>query len=93
MQFPQDLHLIDLDFQTLALKSGADLRKISEFISSFVQSSKLKHQYGAEVTYQLSPKSVSAFGDLFKRLESTGATIGIESFGIELPGLEDVFLK
>lgn len=53
----------------------------------------LRHHYGAEVTYELSPKSIASFGGLFKRLETVGSSIGVESFGIELPSLEDVFLK
>lgn len=53
----------------------------------------MRHSYGAELSFELSPKQVAMFGQYFRRLEAVDRSIGIESFGIELPNLEDVFLK
>lgn len=66
---------------------------VTQEIKAFVADARLRYQYGQEVTYELGPKSVGSFGNLFTRLELMGNSIGVESFGIELPGLEDVFLK
>lgn len=84
---------IILLFQTIALRESANLKAVTGVINSVVPTAKLRNQYGREVTFELSPKSVSAFGALFQRLETLGGSIGVQSFGIELPGLEDVFLK
>lgn len=72
---------------------SANLAAVTNEIKTFVPDATLKHKYGAEVAYALSPKRIASFGTLFERLEIYGESIGIESFGIELPGLEDVFFK
>lgn len=62
-------------------------------IKSIIPDARLRHSYGAELSFELSPKQVAVFGQYFRRLEAVDRSIGIESFGIELPNLEDVFLK
>lgn len=69
------------------------MEQVSDSIKRYVPDATIKTRYGLEVAYELSPKSVGSFGDLFRSLETTGDSLGIESFGIELPGMESVFLK
>lgn len=66
---------------------------VTKTIHTFLPGAKLRQRYGAEVIYELSPKQVPKFGELFKRLEDVNHDLGIESFGMDLPGLEDVFIK
>ena len=72
---------------------SVNLAAVTKEIKAFVPDATLKHKYGVEVAYALNPKKIASFGSLFERLETKGESIGIESFGIELPGLEDVFFK
>lgn len=78
------------NFQTCALTDGTKIESVTSVISAILPDAKLRHAYGAEVTYELSPSRMAMFGELFKRLETF---TGLESFGIKLPSLEDVFLK
>lgn len=69
------------------------IEKITAAIQTYVPDVRIRSSYGGEVIYQLSPKSIEAFPKLFEHLETVGTEIGLEGFGLELPGMEDVFLK
>ena len=46
-----------------------------------------------EISFQLPKKYSREFPSLFSKLEATKADIGIESFGISITSLEEVFMK
>lgn len=80
-------------FQNCALHEGATIEPVTDMIRKFVPEAKLRDVHGIEYAFDLSPKYLSSFGELFKALESTDSPLGVESYGIELPSLEDVFFK
>lgn len=80
-------------FQTCAIRDGFRIEPLLNLIQKYVPDAILRDNYGMEYHFELNPKYLSAFGELFKRLESSEASLGISSFGIELPTLEEVFLK
>ena len=43
--------------------------------------------------FELSPQHADKFEDLFWKLEAMEKELGVENFGVELPNLEDVFMK
>lgn len=61
-----------------------------DVIRRYVPVATLRDNYGLEYHFDLNPSYLSAFGELFRRLEASDA---VASFGIELPNLEDVFIK
>ncbi len=62
-------------------------------IEKHVPDYKLERFHAKEVSYTLPTKSVNKFHSLFNDLELKGKTCGIESYGISMTTLEEVFLK
>lgn len=79
--------------QTCAFQANANVDQVTREILSIVPDARIRHRYESEISFELSPKWQRSFESLFRRLELVAASIGIDSFGIELPGLEDVFIK
>lgn len=79
--------------QTCAMTENARVDGVTEVIKKYVPDAKIRDSFGQEVAFDLSSQHSSAFGELFKSLEAMETSDGIESFGIELPSLEDVFFK
>lgn len=80
-------------FQICVVRRGSKKRNISALIRKYVPDARIVDSYGQETTYELSPIYASHFERLFKELEDNSSTIGVDSFGIVLPSLEDVFFK
>lgn len=76
----------------------ATVDPVAELIRKYVPDAKLRDSFGQEVAFDLNPQYVKAFGELCRALEDTeeegkAHSHGVESFGIELPSLEEVFFK
>jgi hypothetical protein len=54
---------------------------------------KLERFHAKEVSYTLPTKSVNKFNSLFNQIEKSGKTYGIQSYGVSMTSLEEVFLK
>ncbi len=54
---------------------------------------KLERFHAKEVSYTLPTKSVNKFNSLFNQIEKTGKKYGIQSYGVSMTSLEEVFLK
>ncbi len=48
---------------------------------------------GAELSFQLPMNASAAFPELFARLEADSVPLGIETYGISVTTLEEVFMK
>lgn len=78
---------------TCALTDTGRVETVTEVIHKFVPDARMRDSYGREVAFDLGSQHAATFGPLFKTLEDLDSSQGVESFGIELPSLEDVFFK
>ena len=74
-------------------ESNVSTEKLTEVIQSHVQSAKLEGDISKEIKYILPKSEIDKFEGLFQALEKDTEALGIESFGVSLTTLEDVFLK
>lgn len=49
--------------------------------------------FGAEISYRLPAKDLSQFSKLFLEIDQSQNALGIDSYGISLTTLEEVFLR
>lgn len=49
--------------------------------------------FGAEVSYRLPSKELERFSQLFAEIDKSQDVLGIDSYGISLTTLEEVFLR
>ena len=70
-----------------------DTKKITDVITNQVKNSQIEGDIGKELKYMLPTTEIESFEELFKKLEEKKSELGINSFGISLSSLEEVFLK
>lgn len=77
------------------VKSGSAIStpELTKAIIGQVEGSRLAGDIGKELKYQLPVNKADQFESLFSELEEKKEKYGIESFGISLTTLEEVFLK
>ncbi|XP_077982530.1 phospholipid-transporting ATPase ABCA3-like [Glandiceps talaboti] len=78
---------------TLAKQAECKTGEIDNRISRHVSGSVLRSESGAELSFNLPREGTSAFTELCKDLEDNRSVLGIESFGISVTTLEDVFVQ
>ncbi|KAG1685100.1 ATP-binding cassette sub-family A member 3 [Nymphon striatum] len=71
---------------------NCDVDKLRDMISTYFDT-KLERSSGQEVSFQIEASNVSSFPSLFSDLEKNKVELGIESFGLSVTNMEDVFLK
>lgn len=54
---------------------------------------KVECDVGTELSYQLSDKCSHMFNQIFSELESRSKELGVDSYGVSLTTLEEVFMK
>lgn len=54
---------------------------------------KVEYDVGTELSYQLSDKCSQIFNKIFSELESRSNELGVDSYGVSLTTLEEVFMK
>lgn len=74
-------------------KSQVPTEKITEVIQKHVATGQLEDDISKELKYILPNEEIENFEGLFRELEDNKIEYGIESFGVSLTSLEDVFLK
>jgi ABC-type multidrug transport system ATPase subunit len=72
--------------------SQFDSRSIGKLITSYIPDSKLLTDAGAEISYQLPLSSSSHFQALFDYFDEASIKLGIESYGMSVTTLEEVFI-
>jgi ATP-binding cassette subfamily A (ABC1) protein 3 len=74
--------------------SSVSTEKVTQLIEKHIQGAKLEGDISKELKYVLPTSELPNFENLFKELESIGKSeLGIESYGVSLTTLEDVFLR
>nr|XP_054765010.1 phospholipid-transporting ATPase ABCA3-like [Lytechinus pictus] len=66
---------------------------IQHLIKSKIPNASLESRVGSEIGYILPRESSSTFKDLFTQLEDERGPLGIDSFGVSVTTMEEVFMK
>ena len=69
------------------------VENIMKIIKSHVPQVQLESDVGAELSFALPKEQSAKFENLFSDLERNQEKLGIGSFGVSAPSLEEVFLK
>eukprot|EP00048_Salpingoeca_helianthica_P013325 m.199375 g.199375 ORF g.199375 m.199375 type:complete len:1762 (-) comp15490_c4_seq21:19-5304(-) len=70
-----------------------DVAAVNALVREFVPSAEMTGNVGAELTFVLPRESASRFSALFTRLEQTRVDLGIDSYGVSVTTMEEVFLR
>ncbi|EYC40207.1 hypothetical protein Y032_0625g804 [Ancylostoma ceylanicum] len=74
-------------------RKGNETFIIEKLVKSFVPDSKMSDVNGRQLCFKLPKEAQKSFGDLFQALEEKKQELFIDSFGVSITSLEDVFLK
>ena len=77
----------------IAKKPRCDIDALTAFITEDIPSAKKERSSKREVTYLLPTENKPQFAALFEKLEASRKTLKIESFGMSLTTMEEVFIK
>jgi ATP-binding cassette subfamily A (ABC1) protein 3 len=72
---------------------GCNPEQITELLQDFIPDTKINSHYGAELTYILPEIYAGSFQKMLQQIEDLSEELFIESYGISLTTLEEVFLK
>ncbi|KAJ3354487.1 ATP-binding cassette sub- A member 5 [Entophlyctis luteolus] len=78
---------------TCAKEAGCEDDKVITFVQSFVGSANLSRSVAGELLVQLPQQSIGQFPKLFRALEDKKYELKLESYGVSMSTLEEVFLK
>ena len=67
--------------------------RVEQLVKTFVPDAEQVTDVGAELSFILPSSSTPSFPDLFDRLESDKTGLGIQSFGVSVTTMEEVFMK
>ena len=70
-----------------------DLDAVQDVLAKFVPAADLVNDYEGQVTYNLMSNNASSFGPLFEEIEEKKESLGINTCGLTVTTMEDVFLK
>jgi ATP-binding cassette subfamily A (ABC1) protein 3 len=66
---------------------------VTQYVKKHIPSAKLHSDVGHELSYILPGDQTSKFGSFFKQFEEESGALGVESFGMSLTTMEEVFLR
>eukprot|EP00605_Chrysophyceae_sp_TOSAG23-4_P000940 GSChrysophyteH1.ASY1.ANO1.1040.1 assembled CDS len=72
---------------------GFDEKPVSDLIKKHVDSASMITDVGTELSFQLPFSASSLFPKLFSEIEASMDNLGLESYGISVTTLEEVFIK
>ena len=78
---------------TVVKTPTCDVNSLLAAIKSEIPLTQLVSDEAKEVMFLLPSNQSSKFEGLFKTLETDGNTLGIESFGVSVTTVEDVFIR
>lgn len=73
--------------------AGCDPNQITNILSNYIPGIAVETNVGSELTYVLKEDYVSQFRTIFADIEKKSIQLKIDSFGVSLTTLEEVFLK
>lgn len=74
-------------------KASCDTTKVTEMLRTFIPEIRVETDIGTELSYLLDEQNISVFQSMLQTLEKNSEELNIESYGISLTTLEEVFLK
>lgn len=80
----------------LIINSNSKLKAITNFVKNHIPSAKCISERGHEISFILPHEAIHTFAELFSAVEQAIATksnLGIESYGVSMTTLEEVFLR
>ena len=81
---------------TLTLSTGpgsCSATAVGAAVRSFVREAELLSQHAGELSFRLPFASTASFGPLLRHLAAAQAQLGLQSFGVSLASMEEVFLR
>ena len=72
---------------------STDVKPITNLIQFHVNDAKLQTSAGTEVSYSLPHENSHKFEVLFTEIENRRQKLGIDSYGVSITTMEEVFLK
>ena len=78
---------------TLVKDISCDSSRIEQLVKSFVPEAERVTDVGAELSFILPSSSTPSFPNLFDKLEADKTDLGIQSFGVSITTMEEVFIK
>ena len=73
--------------------SSTNEEVITKLIQSFIKDAKLETSAGTEICYSLPKENSQQFEQLFTEIESKRSELQINSYGVSITTMEEVFLK
>ena len=67
--------------------------RVEQLVKSFVPEAEQVTDVGAELSFILPSSSTPSFPDLFDKMEASKTDLGIQSFGVSITTMEEVFMK
>lgn len=74
-------------------KASCDTSKVTDILRNFIPDIRVETDIGTELSYLLDEQNISVFQTMLQTLEKKSEELNIESYGISLTTLEEVFLK
>ena len=74
-------------------KTSCDSSKITNLLRKYIPDLNVETDIGTELSYLLDDQKVSVFQEMLQDLERNTDALEVESYGISLTTLEEVFLK
>jgi ATP-binding cassette subfamily A (ABC1) protein 3 len=67
--------------------------RITALLKKYIPNVAVESYVGSELTYQLSERDSCVFEEMLEDLESNVSSLGIQTYGVSLTTLEEVFMK
>ncbi len=74
-------------------ESGADVPAIKDVVQKHVPAAEMYSNVGAELSYRLPLAASAKFPNMFDALDSKLSALGIETYGVSVTTMEEVFLQ
>ncbi len=78
---------------TVVKQPSCDEKALEDLVAQHVPKYKVLSNVGAEISFQIPMSASTAFPELFRQFEDDAAGYGVETYGIGVTTLEEVFLK
>ena len=78
---------------TIVKTSSCDVDQLRDVITSEIPEARVLSHETEEIKFILPSEEASDFEKLFETLETDGKTLGIQSFGVSVATMEEVFLQ
>lgn len=72
---------------------SCDTLKVTQLLRKYVSDIEVKTDVGSELSYQLYTKDAAVFKDMLQDLEEHSQELGLNSYGISMATLEEVFMS